>query len=180
VPDPVLHTERLTLRPLTAERAAALLDARHEAPTANDAPTPADGFPTVGDAQVLRGVVASGADAHGSFVVEQHGLPVGTAGAAGGLSPDGDQEIGYGLVPGARRQGLGTEAVGALCAYLESRPCVRRLTAEVLPGNAASLRLLRTLGFTEVDGGTDGRQLLARSVPGEPTVRTRITGRHVC
>ena len=180
MPDPVLHTERLTLRPLTAERAAALLGARHAVPTTGEGFPTAEGFPTVDDAQVLRGMVASGADAHGSFVVEQHGLPVGTAGAAGGLSPDGDQEIGYGLVPGARRQGLGTEAVGALCAYLESRPGVRRLTAEVLPGNTASLRLLRRLDFTEVDGGTDGRQLLARSAPGEPAVRTRITGRHVC
>jgi RimJ/RimL family protein N-acetyltransferase len=169
VPDPVLHTERLTLRPLTAERAAALLDA-----------PPVDGFPTDDDAQVLRGVVASGADAHGSFVVEQGGRPVGTAGAAGGLSPDGDQEIGYGLVPDARRQGLGTEAVGALCAYLESRPGVRRLTAEVRPGNAGSLRLLRTLGFAAVDGGTGGHQLLARAAPGEPAVRARIPGRHVC
>lgn len=169
MPDPVLHTERLTLRPLTAERAAALLDA-----------APADGFPTDDDAQVLRGVLASGADAHGSFVVEQGGRPVGTAGAAGGLSPDGDQEIGYGLVPDARRQGLGTEAVGALCAYLESRPGVRRLTAEVLPGNAGSLRLLRTLGFAAVEGGTGGRQLLARAAPGEPAVRARIPGRHVC
>ena len=169
MPDPVLHTERLTLRPLTAELAAALLAAPHD-----------DGFPTDDDTQVLRGVVASGADAHGSYVVEQHGRPVGTAGAAGGLSPDGDQEVGYGLVPGARRKGLGTEAVGALCAYLESRPGVRRLTAEVLPGNAASLRLLRTLGFTDVHGGTHGHQLLARAAPGEPAVRGRITGRHVC
>lgn len=169
MPDPVLHTERLTLRPLTAESAAALLAA------------PCDGgFPTDDDVQVLRGVVASGVAAHSSFVIEQHGRPVGTAGAAGGLSPDGDQEVGYGLVSGARRQGLGTEAVGALCAYLESRPGVRRLTAEVLPGNDGSLRLLRKLGFTEVDGGSDGHQLLARAAPGEPAVRGRITGRHVC
>ena len=101
------------------------------------------------------------------------------------MSPDGDQELGYGLVDAAHGQGLGTEAVGALCAVLELRPGVRRLTAEVLPGNEPSVRLLHRLGFVEVDGGSAPHVLLARAAPGEPPVRGRrpagrITGRHVC
>lgn len=166
--DPVLHTEHLTLRPLTAELAAALLDA------------PADGFPSDDDAHVLRASVADGPDARGAFVLERQGRPVGTAGCVGAPSPDGDQEIGFGLVPAARRQGLGIEAVAAVAAYLERGDGVRRLTAEVLPGNLASFRLLRRLGFVDVEGGTGGRQLLARAAPGQPAVRSRITGRHVC
>lgn len=166
--DPVLYTERLALRPLTAELAAALLAG------------PEDEFPTADDVQVLNGVVASGSDAHSTFVLTLEDRPVGTAGIAGGLSPDGDQEVGYGLVPDARGRGLGTEAVGALCAYLERAPGVRRLTAEVLPGNDASLRLLRRLGFVQVIGGTGGRRLLARAAPGQPDVQTRIAGKHVC
>ena len=168
MPDPVLHTERLTLRPLTAQLAQTLLS------------TPSVEFPTADDVLVLQGVVASGSDAHSVHVLEQQGRAIGTAGIAGGLSPDGDQELGYGLVPDARGQGLGTEAVGALCAYLEQAPGVLRLTAEVLPGNASSLRLLRRLGFVEVPGGTGGRQLLARAAPGQPVVRVRIAGKHVC
>ena len=167
--DPVLHTEHLTLRPLTAASAGDLLEATTDA-----------GFPTDDDAHLLRAVVADGSDARGAFVLEHDGQPVGTAGCAGAPSPDGDQEIGFGLVPTARGRGLGTEAVAAVAARLERQDGVRRLTAEVLPGNLASLRLLRRLGFVDVEGGAGGRLLLARAAPGQPAVRSRIAGRHVC
>ena len=169
VAEPVLHTERLVLRPLTAERASTL-----------QAAALANGFPRDDDLLVLRGVVASGADAWGAYVVELDGDPVGTVGAAGGLSPDGDQELGYGLVQQARGRGLATEAVGAVCAVLERGPGVRRLIAEVLPGNTPSMRVLHRLGFVPVEGGSSGHQLLARAAPGLPAVRPHLPGRHVC
>lgn len=168
VPDPVLHTERLTLRPITAELAAALT-----APQLN-------GFPRADDLSLLAGIEASGEQARGAYVVEHDGLPIGTVGAAGGLSPDGDQEIGYGLVAAARGKGLATEAVAAVCAVLEAGEGVRRLTAEVQPGNSASMRVLHRLGFVPVQGGSTGHQLLARSAPGLPDVRPHLVGRHVC
>lgn len=150
MPEQVLHTERLTLRPLTAALARAL-----------STPLP-NGFPRDDDLHVLRGVLASGEHARGAYVVELDGVPVGTVGAAGPVSPDGDQELGYGLVPAARGQGLATEAVGAVCALLERGPGVRRLVAEVLPGNTPSMRVLHRLGFVPVEGGSDGHQLLDR------------------
>jgi hypothetical protein len=67
-----------------------------------------------------------------------------------------------------------------VAAVLERRPGVRRLTAEVLPGNEASVRLLHRLGFVEVDGGVPPHVRLARAAPGAPAVRPRIAGRHVC
>ncbi len=173
--DPVLRTERLVLVPATPALARDLL--------AGDAPvgrTPGPGFPRPDDASVLRGVVASGWTSAGVWLVEREGRLVGTVGAAGPVSPEGDQELGYGLVPAARGNGVGTEAVGAVCAVLERRPGVRRLTAEVLPGNAVSVRLLSRLGFVEVDGGSPPQVRLARAAPGQPSVRARITGRHVC
>ena len=166
--DPVLHTERLTLRPVTAANAAALI-----APQSN-------GFPRANDLSLLAGIQASGDQARGAYVVELDGLPVGTVGAAGGVSPDGDQEIGYGLVAAARGRGLATEAVAAVCARLETGEGVRRLTAEVQPGNRASMRVLQKLGFVPVQGGSTGHQLLARSAPGLPAVRPHLVGRHVC
>ena len=171
--DPVLRTERLVLRPVTAASARALLDGTAAAVLG-------DGFPGEDDRVALDGVAASGDGARGVWVVEHDGALVGTVGVAGAVSPDGDQELGYGLVPQARGQGLATEAVGALCAVLERRDGVRRLTAQVLPGNAASLQLLRRLGFVEVDGGSAPHVLLARAAPGQPPVRQRIAGRHVC
>ena len=168
MPDPVLRTERLVLRPVTASSTPGL---RRPRP---------NGFPRADDASMLAGVAASGADAHGVYVVELEGEPVGTVGCAGGLSPEGDQEIAYGLVPGARGRGVATEAVGALCAHLERAPDVLRLTAEALPGNSASMRVLHRLGFVPVAGGSQGHQLLARAAPGRPAVRPHLTGRHVC
>lgn len=166
----VLRTERLVLRPLTPGSAQALLDR----PTTN-------GFPSADDAGLLQRVASRPADeARRAYVVEHEGAPVGTLGIAGGITTDGDQEVGYSLVPAARGRGLATEAVGALCAVLDADPDVRRLTAEVRPGNDASLRLLHRLGFVEVDGSSTGHLLLARTPPGAPSLRRRIAGRHVC
>lgn len=179
MPDPVLRTEHLVLHPLTPELARSVLDG-------DAAHVLAPGFPRPDDRLLLEGVLAAGTGATGSWLVARDGAVVGTAGAAGGVSPDGDQELGYGLVPAARGAGTGTQAVAAVAAVLERRPGVRRLTAEVLPGNEASLRLLRRLGFAEVDGGAPPHVRLARACPGQPEPRPRtaaaprIAGRHVC
>ena len=172
MPDLVLRTEHLVLHPVTPELAQALL--------AGAGPALAPGFPRPEDRMLLDGVLGAGTAATGSWLVSRDGAVVGTAGAAGGTSPDGDQELGYGLVPAARGAGTGTEAIAAVAAVLERRPGVRRLTAEVLPGNEASVRLLHRLGFVEVDGGAAPHVRLARAAPGQPAVRPRIPGRHVC
>lgn len=171
--DPVLRTEHLVLHPLTPALARSVLDgdAQHVL---------APGFPRPDDRSLLEGVLVAGDAASGSWLVERDGALVGSAGAAGGVSPDGDQELGYGLVPTARGAGTGTQAVAAVAAVLERRSGVRRLTAEVLPGNEASVRMLIRLGFVEVEGGSPPHVLLARPAPGFPAVRPRIAGRHVC
>ncbi len=171
--DPVLRTEHLVLHPLTPALASTVLR--------GDGPHPhAPGFPGPEDRTLLEGVVAAGDVARGSWLVARDGVLVGSAGAVGGVTSDGDQELGYGLVPAARGAGAGTEAVAAVAAVLERRPGVRRLTAEVLPGNEASVRLLHRLGFVEVDGGAAPYVRLARPAPDAPAVRPRIAGRHVC
>lgn len=173
MPDPVLRTEHLVLHPLTPALARAVLDG-------DSGHALAPGFPRPDDRSLLLGVVAAGTTPTGSWLVARDGALVGSAGAAGAVSPDGDQELGYGLVPAARGAGTGTEAVAAVAAVLERRAGVRRLTAEVLPGNEASVRLLTRLGFVHVDGGSSPHVLLARAAPGAPPVRPRIAGRHVC
>ena len=173
MPDPVLRTEHLVLHPLTPPLARAVLEGGGEHPLA-------PGFPGPDDRSLLLGVLGSGDGGSGSWLVARDGAVVGTAGAAGGVTPEGDQELGYGLVAGARGEGTGTEAVAAVAAVLERRSGVRRLTAEVLPGNEASVRLLTRLGFVEVDGGSPPHVRLARAAPGAPAVRPRIAGRHVC
>lgn len=61
----------------------------------------------------------------------------------------GHCDLGYWVVPGARRRGLGTEAVRLVSRWVLTATDVHRLVAQVEPGNAASLALLRKCGFVE-------------------------------
>lgn len=175
MPDRVLRTERLVLRPLTAILAGGLLNRRVT-----------EDFPQPDDRELLRHVATTPDELiRHTYLIEFEGAPVGMIGVAGALSPEGDQEIRYGLICAARGVGLATESVGALCAVLDREPGVRRLTAEVRPGNEVSRRLLHRLGFGEVADASPGHLRLARAAPGQrgplrPAAPQRIVGRHVC
>ena len=117
----------------------------------------------------------SAPDPDGTFLVVLSDEVVGDCGWKAPPGQDGSVEIGYGLAASARGRGLGTEAVGVLAAWAEQQPGVRLVTAEVLPGNEPSLRLLSRLGFHE-QGSHPPYLRLVRPAPGAPRVR----GRHVC
>ena len=77
-----------------------------------------------------------------------------------GPPDDGETEIGFGLVPEVRGQGVATEALRALVA--EAARVDVRLRASVDPDNQASLRVLARCGFTELRGSNeDGELVLA-------------------
>lgn len=61
----------------------------------------------------------------------------------------GHCRLGYWLVPSAREQGLGSEAVFLASRWVLTETEVHRLVARVEPNNEASLALLRKCGFTE-------------------------------
>lgn len=87
-------------------------------------------------------------------------LAVGTIGCFG-PPVDGETEVGYGLVPDARGQGLATEALAGLVAEIDAFGV--RLRASVDPANAASVRVLAKCGFTELRGTTaDGELVMVR------------------
>jgi RimJ/RimL family protein N-acetyltransferase len=81
---------------------------------------------------------------------------------------DGMVEIGYHVAPENRGQGLGTQAVDALCQLAFADPAVDAVLACVAPANAASLRVVRKLGFSacgqriDVDGEVVGDWLRQR------------------
>jgi RimJ/RimL family protein N-acetyltransferase len=81
------------------------------------------------------------------------------AGECGTKSPpraDGGVEIGYGLAAPSRGQGLGTQAVGELLDWLEARPDIRYVEAEIHETNLPSTRLAVRLGFVVHSGPEDG------------------------
>jgi len=88
----------------------------------------------------LNSMMASGPD-HPDFVVEFEGRVVGKAGF---FSPP---EIGYILLPDFWGRGLASEAVAAVIHRLFAVTDFERITADVDPDNAASIRLLEKLGF---------------------------------
>lgn len=139
----------------------------------------ADGWPHDDTADALRGLAEHGAPGDdGGWLVVVEGQVVGECGWRGGADGDGDVELGYGLAPGARGQGLGTEAVGVLVAWAEQQPGVRRVLARVRVGGTASRRLLARLGFREQPD--EPPWVLYVRDPAGPTSTLRVTGRHVC
>ncbi len=135
-----------------------------------------DGWPHADTADALRPLAEHGAPGDGgTWLVVVDREVVGDCGWFGPPDDAGVVEVGYGLAPAARGLGLGTEAVAVLTAWVEQQPGVLLVTAEVLPGNEPSLRLLARLGFHE-HGSHPPYLRLVRAAPGAPRPR----GRHVC
>ena len=74
------------------------------------------------------------------------GAPVGWVSLRIGENAPGTAEVGYSLVPEARRQGLAIEATESVVASAFEIG-LTRVDACCVPANAASRRLLETLGF---------------------------------
>lgn len=76
-------------------------------------------------------------------------LLIGTCGFKGPPTPDGRLEIGYGVRPGHRNQGLTSEAVRVLLAHAFADERVEALTARTLPEASASVSILKKMGFVQ-------------------------------
>lgn len=60
---------------------------------------------------------------------------------------DGGVEIGYGVAPACRKQGIATAAVAELVAIAFRSAEVHAVLAQINPGNVSSTRVARSLGF---------------------------------
>jgi RimJ/RimL family protein N-acetyltransferase len=81
------------------------------------------------------------------IVITESGERVGQV--VGRTQTDGSIQVGYRIVPSARRRGYCTKAVRLLIDYLFTQG-VARITAEVNPRNVSSRRVLEKLGFKEI------------------------------
>lgn len=91
----------------------------------------------------LNGMMGADPARSDEFVIEHQGRIIGKAGSW--MLPD----LAYILHPDYWRQGLMTEAMGAVIPYLFTQHDVPRLTAEADPRNAATIGLLKRFGFAE-------------------------------
>ena len=166
--DHVLSTERLVLRPVTADDHAALL-AHWTQPEVRRflfdgaAPSAAEVAETIEES--IGHFAARG---FGIWLIEL-GSESGLAGTAG-LRPleESGLEIFYSLAPGAWGHGYATEAARAVMEYGLGALGLPEVLAEVDEGNAASVAVVKRLGMTPY-----------AVVPGllGPMTRYRITAR---
>jgi RimJ/RimL family protein N-acetyltransferase len=150
---PVLESARVRLEPIGPARARAFLAGTPEPGLAWE-----DGFPQAPLLDILRKVTAApdGPVRFGPFfayvvIRRSDGLAVGDIGFHGPPDPEGEVEVGYALAPAARGAGLASESLALIKRWAFAQPGVRRLSARVEPGNAASVRMLERFGF-EPDG----------------------------
>jgi RimJ/RimL family protein N-acetyltransferase len=141
--DPVIRTPRLVLRKVRPEQDFAAMHAILSNPRAMAYwSTP----PHESEDETrawLAGMAETPPGAGEDFIIEHGGRAIGKAGF------HRFPEIGYILDPAMWGQGLAREALGAVIARVFAAHDLARITADVDPRNAASIRLLEGLGFVE-------------------------------
>ena len=143
---PVLETERLVIRPFTAEELDAVAAGE---PVAHFA----DGFPTVEDMDFARESLLAGGYfftesvyARMAIVEKDSGQIVGTAGFVGPPIDD-ELEIVGSLAAGRRNRGYAREGLEALVRVAFTDPAVAGVRASVPEDNAPAEQVLVAAGF---------------------------------
>ena len=164
-----LRTERLTLVALTPELARAALEDRLGRMLGARVP---DTWPGADFARMLphiaRGIeVSSRAEPTRLIVHAADESLIGETGFHGPPDGSGTVEVGYSIVPAYRGRGFAYEATRALIRHSLARSDIRRVIAECLDDNAASLRVIEKLGMRRVGsaGATLRFELRDRQVP---------------
>jgi [ribosomal protein S5]-alanine N-acetyltransferase len=96
----------------------------------------------------------------GTMIERQEGVAVGQMSFKTLPDKSGTIELGYGINPSYANRGYTTEMARELVAWAWKQPGVRRITAECLEDNAASIRVLEKLGFDRVGQKQDEEGLL--------------------
>jgi ribosomal-protein-alanine N-acetyltransferase len=157
----IIRTERLILVALTPPLARAALEDRARLGRMIGARVP-ETWPGADFARMLPRI-AEGVEQTSSWAeptrLAVHAADetlIGETGFHGPPDGSGTVEVGYSIVPAYRGRGFATEATRALIRASLARPEVRRITAECLDDNLASLRVLEKLGMRRVGsaGGT--------------------------
>jgi len=158
----IVETERLQLVACTAPAARAVVISRQQAETLVDARL-ADDWPS-SEIRAYLPLHAQQLDNDPSrlgwgvwFMIHRaQRVLIGDIGFKGKADSTGTVDIGYGVAASYRRQGYASEAGRALCAWALSQPGVCRVTADCLPENTASARVLQGIGMKRIGESPDG------------------------
>lgn len=80
---------------------------------------------------------------------------IGDIGFKGPPDQAGCVEIGYSIIPQYRNQGYATEATLCLIQWALQQRGITRVTAQCLPDNVGSIKVLRRVGMSQVAGEDD-------------------------
>jgi RimJ/RimL family protein N-acetyltransferase len=156
-----IETERLLLRPFTADDAEALHSIWGDPAAARfggDWPRPETVADTLGYLEPILDGQAERGYALWAVVEQATGRLIGDCGLfpADGVGPE--VELAYGLAPDVWGRGYATEAAAACVRAGFEQLRLERIVADVDPANAASMRVLEKAGFAPV--GEKGGKLL--------------------
>jgi RimJ/RimL family protein N-acetyltransferase len=162
-PSPSLMTERLELRPLTADAVDALIDRdRERLETLTNArfPEPLEPPPLMDDALAflrdrLRAEPEAASWGPRLIVDRATREALGSVGLGGKPDPDGVVLMGYSVYPRSERRGYATEASRALAAWALEQPRVTTVRATIPPWHAPSLRVAEKLAMCQVGTAHD-------------------------
>lgn len=157
-----IKTRRLRLEPFSVRLMRAAIESRSTFAAASGWEVAAD-WPNVDLAEALP-FIAAGVEARPALeawtrliVLERDDVVIGDLGFKSLPDAHREAEIGYGVCASHRGSGYAAEAVAALCEWAVREKGVRVVRAECLPDNAASIGVLRRVGFRE--SGSDAAML---------------------
>lgn len=153
-----ISTDRLLLIPATAKMIEAELQGRAALSSAIGADVPDDWPPPLNDEQTFRFVLDRLQSAPGEvawwfwYVLRRNReaaspVAVGICGFKGRPTDEGVAEIGYSVMPASHRQGLATEACGALLEWAFSHEEVSKVIGHTLESLTPSIGVMEKLGF---------------------------------
>lgn len=158
IPFPVLETPRLLLRRMENRDAKHLFACYHAPETARFSTWEA--HPDLRFTKDYVQYVVRGYGRQESMVFcivnKEENRVIGTCSFANMDSAYQIAEIGYTLSPAYWHCGYGTEAVSALLRFGFEKIGLRRISAQVMAGNSASVTLLQRLGFQQEGFLQDG------------------------
>lgn len=154
----ILRTERLELRPFTADAIDALLagdEPRLARITSAVFPTPLRPPPLMEDVlPMIRDRLRADPAQEGWWswivILAEGRTVVGSLGFGGPPDPEGALVMGYATYPKAEGKGFATEAVAALIEWALAQPEVSKVCATIPPWNTASIRVAEKVGMRVV------------------------------